>query len=195
MNKNTKIILAIAAVATITTCCHRIYLLYHSSVSRNVLSFHYKYIEHDTLKLKAAMFLLDNIGYHVSVRNITEISDDWKKWRNETDNIMHDLLASYDYDKIPRDTIRAIRQKRDTLPEYQTMPEFKISDKVITDEKLLSTAFLISHINNAFKVWRSSEFARELSFDKFKEYILPYRSLRSYGFVNNVFCIIDQYCT
>lgn len=41
------------------------------------------------------------------------------------------------------------------------------------------------HIDNAFEMWRTSKYAKGLSFDDFKEYLLPYRFVRGYGFLQN----------
>ena len=52
------------------------------------------------------------------------------------------------------------------------------------DTSYVTSEFLIEHIDNAFEVWRNNEYAKKLSFEDFKEYILPYSSLQLYGFLN-----------
>lgn len=40
--------------------------------------------------------------------------------------------------------------------------------------EILSSDFFIRHIDHCFRLWRNSEFAKNISFDQFKEYILPF---------------------
>ncbi len=164
----------------------------NSNGKKNVL-YHYAYIDRDSLKLEAAKFLLENIPYHYSFNNIAEESLEWEQWRRESDSIMTVLLEHYDYDAVPRDTIKAIQAMRDTLLAHRKMPEIMLSDSVKWDSDFITSEFLIQHIDNAFEVWNTNPFAKKLTFEEFKEYILPYTSLRSYGFLtsgkrlNNIF--------
>lgn len=139
----------------------------------------------DSLKYKAAKFLLANIPYHFSLNNIAEESNEWELWRLETDSILKGLLRDYPYDGIPRDTINAIQALRDTLLTAKNLPEITTVGTFMWDSTFLTAEFLIQHIDNAFEVWQTSKYAKELAFDEFKEYILPYTSLRSYGFLTH----------
>ena len=139
----------------------------------------------DSLKYKAAKFLLANIPYHFSLNNIAEESNEWELWRLETDSILKGLLCDYPYDGIPRDTINAIQALRDTLLTAKNLPEITTVGTFMWDSTFLTAEFLIQHIDNAFEVWQTSKYAKELAFDEFKEYILPYTSLRSYGFLTH----------
>lgn len=147
--------------------------------------YHYSSIDEDSLKYEAAKFLIDNMQYHYSVNNIEGSSEEWEKWRRETDSILRTLLNRYPFDAIPRDTINAIQAIRDTLLAIKNIPEMAFSDSAIRDTEFITAEFLIRHIDNAFNVWHNSKFAESLSFEEFKEYILPYTSLNSYGFINN----------
>lgn len=139
----------------------------------------------DSLKYEAAKFLLANIPYHFSLNNTYADSEQWEHWRQETDSILKGLLCSYSYDGIPRDTIKYIQAIRDSLLAAKELPEIAAVDSIVWDSTYITASFLIQHIDNAFKVWRTNKFAMGLSFDEFKEYILPYTSLRSYGLLNN----------
>lgn len=63
---------------------------------------------------------------------------------------------------------------------YRLYNEAKDSD--LSDLRRFNRFFLISHVDHAFEVWKSSPFAVGLSFDEFCEYILPYRSLAGYPY-------------
>lgn len=142
---------------------------------------HYK---NDSLKYEAAKFFITNIPYHFSLDNITTDSEEWELWRQETDSTLKGLLCSYLYDGIPRDTIKSIQAMRDSLLAANGLPEIVAVDSIVWDSTYITADFIIQHIDNAFEVWRTNKFAMGLSFDEFKEYILPYTSLRSYGFLN-----------
>lgn len=57
-----------------------------------------------------------------------------------------------------------------------------------SDLKIVTSSFLINHIDNAFKVWKKSPFARGLNYEEFAETILPYRYLNEPLDVSTEFC-------
>ena len=63
--------------------------------------------------------------------------------------------------------------------EYATLlpPETTTGQK---DIEILTKDFLILNIDAAFREWHNSPLLRNLSFDEFKEWILPYRTAVSY---------------
>ena len=125
------------------------------------------YYKHDSLKYEAAKFLIDNMHYHYSLDNIVADSEEWERWRLETDSILKGLLCSYPYDGIPRDTIKAIQAQRDTLLATKNLPEIATVDSIALDSTFLTADFLIQHIDNAFEVWRTNKYAKGLTFDEF----------------------------
>ncbi len=146
---------------------------------------HYTHIDKDTLKLKAAKFLLENIPYHYSENNKTISNTKWEHWRSETDIILKKLQAEYGYDAIPHKIIDSIRIERDSMPFHETLINSRIANNILCDSSLITDKYLIEHIDNAFEVWQTNKFAKKLSFDNFKEYILPYSSLQYYNILNN----------
>lgn len=160
-------------------------IILQKSDSKNDVLFHYTHIDPDSQKLSAAKFLLTNLPYHYSSRNITAVDPRLEEWRRETDFLLHNLQEKYGYDKIPRNLIDSIRTVRDSLLRESQLPEVILTTTIQCDSSLITDAFLIRHIDNAFKAWRTGRFSKNLSFDDFKEYILPYTSLRHYGFITN----------
>lgn len=67
--------------------------------------------------------------------------------------------------------------------EYATLlpPETTTGQK---DIEILTKDFLILNIDAAFREWHNSPLLRNLSFDEFKEWILPYRTVNE-ALVNN----------
>lgn len=117
-----------------------------------------KVIEHyrsqnnnDTLKLKAALFLVENMFGHFTVRSSAI-----------------DSYSSY-------------LQQSDTLVRIETLnrwwKELKVNHKPrkVYDACVLTADFLIQDIDKAFDVWYSSSWKNEIDFNAFCQYILPYR--------------------
>lgn len=146
---------------------------------------YYTNIDDDSLKLEAAKFLLENIPYHYSNGNVEGYCHDWEQWRASTDTILLALQAEYGYNTVPHGVIDSIRAVRDTALVSSVLPASTALHAITCDSNVVTGEFLIRHIDNAFKVWRSSKLAQKLTFDEFKEYILPYTPLQYYGFINS----------
>ena len=105
----------------------------------------------DSLKLKAALFLIENMPKHGSI------------WSEAIDTFRQKVYSS------------------DTLLLMEPMNEWwnalKTNDKPVfkSDLKYLKANFLIQNIDKAFKVWQESPWKSEGNFDIFCRYILPYR--------------------
>ncbi|MEN7549826.1 transglutaminase-like domain-containing protein [Rapidithrix thailandica] len=117
-----------------------------------------KVIEHyqnpeDSLKLKAAYFLLENMAYHGTVEVI---------WNNTRANF--DMLAYEDR--------KGMRQARDSLESLygSVQPVTHFSNDLTS----LSSEFLIRNIDGAFQAWQQP-WAAHVTFEQFCEFILPYR--------------------
>lgn len=164
-------------------------LLFHSCNDgtsqeyKNVTEY-YSLHKADSLKLEAAKSLLDNMPYHYSQALKTEDYEFWENWRCGTDSILLALQAEYGYDAVPHSIIDSIRAVRDTILEKNMPLAYKKTFIITSDSNMVTTDYLIQHIDNAFMVWHTNKFAQKLSFEEFKEYILPYTSLQYYSFPN-----------
>lgn len=115
---------------------------------------HYKAHPQDSLKLKAAVFLIENMPGH-------------KSYEEETiNNYFREA-----YEIIRRNTTPM--EKRDQLTElsaaYGEIPE-------IEDAQIIKSGFLIENIEAAFNSWQLP-WATHLNFQQFCEYLLPYKCL------------------
>mgnify|MGYP001037087947 CR=1 FL=1 len=107
----------------------------------------------DSLKLRAAEFLITHMKMHGGVRS--------------------EALADY----------RMMMVQSDTVVDYHTFnPWWKqlVADKgdrleVALDVRTVSAAYLIRNIERAFQAWEQAPWHDEVSFDYFCRYILPYR--------------------
>jgi hypothetical protein len=116
---------------------------------------HYR---HDTLKLKAAEFLIFNMPGHVS-------------YKNEKD------IAPY-YDAI--DSLAGCYQtnnREELATAYQTLfDQFSFKVASAFDAQVITSDFLIDNIDRAFDAWQNGNWATHLTFDDFCEYLLPYKA-------------------
>lgn len=116
---------------------------------------HYSVNETDTLKLKAAVFLIENMPGHYSYKDTSYI------------NAYHsaiDSVAELYYGKPEHDSIFEA-----TASEYSKKQELVYDIHVVTSD------YLIMNIDSAFSVWQNGSWAKHLDFEEFCEYLLPYK--------------------
>jgi len=116
---------------------------------------HYK---NDSLKLEAAYFLIANMEDHCYYKA----------------KIVDTAGQDVDFRVLDYPSYDIMREAWDSLETKIGTIDFK-RDTVIFDLQFLSADYLINNIDLAFKAWQNP-WARNLSFDEFCEYILPYRS-------------------
>ena len=115
---------------------------------------HYKANEKDSLKYKAAVFLIENMPYHFYYEG--ELLDNYS-------NIYEVMMQIQEPDIV----IDSFRKK------YGPFSTQGLDKK--EDIKCIKSDYLISNIDFAFKVWKEQPWGKNVSFDDFCLYILPYR--------------------
>lgn len=117
----------------------------------------------DSLKLKAAKFLIVNMPYHYGFYG-GEI--------NKYDEVfsMIDSLAYYQGSITNADRSRLGEQVLQRYGAPQPARAIKVPDT-----KRVSADYLITNIDLAFTVWQTAPWSKKTSFADFCDYILPYR--------------------
>lgn len=115
---------------------------------------HYAEKKADSLKLRAARYLLKNLPYHYGVAN--RLVDSAGR------HVTHLDAWAYDSDVAFRKMLDSMKYKF-------------VRGEPLPDVQALTADYLIENIDLAFEAWKKP-WARHLSFDEFCEYILPYRS-------------------
>ncbi len=112
----------------------------------------------DSLKLKAAFFLIGNMQQQNYSHFI--IADSNRK------DTHFNVLDYPDYKRMVSawDSIEALRGE---IGNWR--------DKTVYDYDVITSGYLIANIDLAFKAWREFPWAGHINFDQFCEYILPYR--------------------
>jgi hypothetical protein len=112
----------------------------------------------DSLKFKAACFLISNMPGHSYV--IYKLTDTAKT------EISFNILDYDNYDEL----VKAAEE----LEKKHGTTDFGTKDYAY-DLDSITANLLIENIDFAFKAWNEKPWARELSFDQFCQYVLPYR--------------------
>ncbi|MCX6825655.1 MAG: hypothetical protein NTV06_00095, partial [candidate division Zixibacteria bacterium] len=114
--------------------------------------------ERDSLKFRAACYLIANMEGHSYVT--------YKLCDTTGAEVPFNALCYSDYNIL----IAAF----DSLEIQKGILDFKRKE-IFDDLKSVKSDFLIKHIDYAFRAWQEKPWARQLSFDQFCRYILPYR--------------------
>jgi len=105
----------------------------------------------DTLKLKAAVFLIENMSEHYTVES--NAIDSFASRLHQSDSLV----------------------KTEKLNAWWKELSKNHKPRKVYDACVLTADFLIENIDKAFEIWRSSQWKNYIDFDKFCQYILPYR--------------------
>jgi hypothetical protein len=116
---------------------------------------HYR---NDSLRLKATVFLIENMPGHYSHSDTAYMNRYYAAidsiaviYKNEEENVKDSLF---------RQTVHQFDHLRQNLVE---------------DIHIIQADYLINHIDRAFHSWEKGNWAQQLNFDEFCEYLLPYK--------------------
>lgn len=109
----------------------------------------------DSLKLKAALFLIDNLAYYQGP-DTGEMNSTYKAYELFSE-------GAFTY-----------RQALDSAEKICGKPKH-LDDMAWKSDVGISPGFLVSNIEWAFKVWQEQPWGKNVPFRQFCEYILPYR--------------------
>lgn len=130
--------------------------VYNEEISKTLS--HYKTEDVDSLKYEAVKFLADNMPGHSTIT-----FEGHNQYMRSIDSLYGDkpyhirkVLYNVPVHKGYANTHKTVHQR---------------------DVEYVSSEYLISHVDYWFSVWRTTPWLSELSFDDFKEYLLPYRLL------------------
>jgi hypothetical protein len=116
---------------------------------------HYAADPADSLKYRAACFLIENLPGHFSYKDTSFIN----AYHNAIDSV-----ADLYYRKAEHDSIFET-----TAEKYSKTLDF------VEDIHILAGDYLIMNIDSAFSAWQNGSWAKHVDFDEFCEYILPYK--------------------
>ncbi len=110
----------------------------------------------DTLKYKAAVFLIENMPGHFSYAG-NEIEEYYRIG-----------------EKILQSSLTPVQQ-RDSLLIISQEQFLRLEQNTISDIEVVTSESLIKNIETAFEFWETKPWAQHLSFKQFCEFLLPYK--------------------
>lgn len=118
---------------------------------------HYRTVDNDPQKLDAAKYLIANMPAHYSYRDTAAIN----RYYSQALEILG-AGPSPDW-------------QRDTLGEISSDQFSGLTEDVISDVQIMTADYLINNIDHAFNQWRTRPWAQHLTFEEFRDWILPYK--------------------
>ena len=118
---------------------------------------HYRTVDKDPEKLKAAKYLIANMPAHYSYRDTAAINSYYSKALQ--------ILGTGPSPDWQRDTLRQIGDTQ--FPD--------VTRNIISDVEVMTADYLIYSIDHAFKQWRTQPWAKHLSYEEFRDWVLPYK--------------------
>ncbi len=116
---------------------------------------HYSQSEKDSLHLKAALFLIENMPGHY------EASSPFLTAYQKSMDSLYPNMSS-----MIKSAIYSIPIEKSYSKRKQTKKE---------DIKNITASYLINHVDNAIAMWQTCPWLTNCSFSDFCEYLLPYR--------------------
>lgn len=133
------------------------------------------YRKEDRQKYEAACFLIANMPYHNTIVD-TIPTNEHHLFFSEENQEYQDELKNISIDNIPQSKMRQYDSIRNMYAaKFVNLPAPMIGT-FANDIQKLSGNFLKEHIDACFEQFRMNPLLKELSFEDFKEFILPYRT-------------------
>ena len=155
MNSLTKVIIFFTVTLLFLSCSKERsrleYALQMAGENRNELEKVLEHYENDSLKLKAAIFLIENMPHYYSYEGAVLDS-------------MKAALATGDWRGVMKPEVK----NKWNGYSYKELPK-------VYDVEIITTEYLIKNIDFAFDSWKNRPWGKYIGFDDFCEYILPYR--------------------
>lgn len=116
-------------------------------------------------------------------------TDEFNPTQDYIDSLLKHEYKRIDFSKADLNNIEAFEARSNEVSSLLLSSETREHKVTFVAEDLtsISSEWLIDHIDNAFVVWKESQFARNLTFAEFKNYILSYRCLYEYPDVKSSF--------
>lgn len=124
----------------------------------------------DSLKLKATFFLIENID------GLKTLDTTYKE-----KNIYFDSLNRKWLKDSKKHNLSGVAQLIDSINYTGIVVPETFQVNYVDELKTVSAKFLIENIESAFYVWRTMGWSKNITYDVFCEYILPYRCTNTYS--------------
>ena len=120
---------------------------------------HYRSVDSNLQKLRAAEFLIENLPAHYSYAG-TEIYE------------YYDYAAA-----ILADTALTPEQQRDSLLAVTDSRYSDLPSHTVPDARIITADYLVDNIDRTYDQWTTCPWARQITFDEYLEWMLPYKAV------------------
>lgn len=146
-----------------------------------------KRYRHEPEKFRAACFLIANMPLHNQYAKIGRTDTLAEAVRLQADSVYFRAIKNLtDEARNHPDTIKALRKMEAEFRKKVQEAAFREPEVELgffPDITTLDSAFLVTQIEHAFALRKSSPLVRRLTFEEFRELVLPYRSIGDYPLV------------
>ena len=119
---------------------------------------HYRTVDNNPQKLRAAEFLIENMPAHYSYAG-------------------SEIYEYYDYAaKILANKSLSPEQQRDSLLSITDLKYRDLPSHTVPDVQIIKADFLIKNIDTSYDGWVNNDWASQLTFDEYLEWLLPYKA-------------------
>lgn len=120
---------------------------------------HYRSVDPNTDKLRAAEFLIENMPAHYSYAG-------------------NEIYQYYDYAaRILSDDSLTPEQQRDSLLAITDQKYRDLPNHTIPDAQVIKADYLIDNIDKSYTQWTTCPWASQVAFDEYLEWMLPYKAV------------------
>lgn len=120
---------------------------------------HYRTIDINPQKQRAAEFLIENMPAHYSYAS-------------------KEIYQYYDYaTQILADTVLTPEQQRDSLLAITDNKYRDLPNCTVPDARVIKASVLIDNIDKSYAQWTTCPWASQVSFDEYLEWLLPYKAV------------------
>ena len=120
---------------------------------------HYRTKDNNPQKLQAAEFLIQNMPAHYSYAG-------------------NEIYEYYDYAaKILANKSLSPEQQRDSLLSITDLKYRDLPGQIVSDAQVIKADFLIKNIDTSYDRWVNSDWASQITFDEYLEWLLPYKAI------------------
>lgn len=146
-----------------------------------------KHYANNKEKYQAACFLIVNMVGHSQAGRVVYYDPQIDVFRRQIDSAYYAMVKGKTNEKTNTDEFKkqlsaTDKMYRDKIEAY-SFKQAQIAEIDLSDIQTLDANFLIRHIDNAFDKRKKVKFARQLSFQDFCSYVLPYRVINDYPLV------------
>lgn len=118
---------------------------------------HYRTVDNDPQKLEAARYLIANMPAHYSYADTAAINAYYRQ--------ALEILGTGPSPDWQRDTLREICDSQYPF----------VANNVVPDVEVITADYLINSIDHAFTQWRTRPWAQHLTYEQFRDWLLPYK--------------------